>query len=96
VPAATVRSAAVREHVVIAALGVLAGAVLGVVAARAALPRIPLFATPPTRLPLVLDPVWPAVGATVAVCLLLLSAVSVLVGRALAAAATPALLRAGR
>jgi hypothetical protein len=44
----------------------------------------------------VLDPVWPAVGATVAICLLLLSAVSVLVGRALAAAATPALLRAGR
>jgi predicted lysophospholipase L1 biosynthesis ABC-type transport system permease subunit len=96
VPAAAVRSAAIREHLVIAVLGVLAGAVLGVVAARAALPRIPLFATPSPRLPLVLDPVWPAVGATVAGCLVLLCAVSVLVGRALAASATPTLLRAGR
>jgi predicted lysophospholipase L1 biosynthesis ABC-type transport system permease subunit len=96
VPAATVRAAAVREHLVVAVLGVLAGAVLGVVAARAALPRIPLFATPSPRLPLVLDPVWPAVGATVLGCLVLLCAVSVVVGRALAASATPRLLREGR
>ena len=45
VPAATVRRASVREHLVVAVLGVLAGTALGLVAAQAALPDIPLFAT---------------------------------------------------
>jgi hypothetical protein len=96
VPARAVRSAAVGEHLVVAVLGVLAGAVLGVAAARAALPRIPLFATPSAKLPVELDPVWSAIGVAVAGALVLLCAVSVLVGRALAAAATPELLRSGR
>lgn len=96
VPATTVRTAAVAEHLVVAVVGVLAGAVLGMVAAQAALPSIPLFATTSARLPLVLDPVWPAVLVTVAGALVLLSLVSVAVGRALAAAATPDRLREGR
>jgi hypothetical protein len=96
VPAATVRSSAVREHLAVAVVGVLAGAVLGVLAARAALPLIPLFAAEPAHLPLVLHPVWPAVAATTAGCLVLLCVVSVLVGRSLAAAATPDRLREGR
>ena len=47
VPAATVRRAAVREHLVVTVLGVLAGAVLGLIAAQVALPEIPLFADAP-------------------------------------------------
>jgi predicted lysophospholipase L1 biosynthesis ABC-type transport system permease subunit len=95
VPARTVRSAAVREHLVVAALGVVVGAALGVVSAQVALPQIPLFATEATRLPLALDPVWPAVLVTAAGCLVLLCAVSVVVGRLLAASATTARLREG-
>jgi putative ABC transport system permease protein len=95
VPAGTVRSAAVREHLVVAALGVVVGAALGVVSAQVALPQIPLFATEATRLPLALDPVWPAVLVTAAGCLVLLCAVSVVVGRLLAASATTARLREG-
>ena len=45
VPARTVRTASVREHLVVAVLGVLAGTALGLVAAQAALPDIPLFAS---------------------------------------------------
>ena len=96
VPARTVRSAAVREHLVVAVLGVVVGAVLGVVSAQVALPQIPLFATKAGRLPLVLDPVWPAVLLTAAGCLVVLCAVSVVVGRLLAASATTARLREGR
>ena len=96
VPARTVRSAAVREHLVVAVLGVVVGAVLGVVSAQVALPQIPLFATDAVRLPLVLDPVWSAVLLTTAGCLVLLCAVSVVVGRLLAGAATTARLREGR
>ncbi|HET9944745.1 MAG TPA: hypothetical protein VFR56_03775, partial [Actinomycetes bacterium] len=61
-----------------------------------ALPHIPLFATKATRLPLLLDPVWSAVVATTAACLVLLCAVSVVVGRLLAASATPDRLRESR
>jgi putative ABC transport system permease protein len=96
VPARTVRSAAVREHLVVAVLGVLAGAALGVVSAQLALPQIPLFATTAVRLPLVLDPVWSAVLLTAAGCLVLLCAVSVVVGRLLADSATTARLRESR
>ncbi len=96
VPAAAVRAASVREHLVVAVLGVLAGSALGLVAAQAALPDIPLFATSATRLPLVLGPAWRPVLGTVAGCLVLLCAVSVVVGRALAASAVPARLREGR
>lgn len=95
VPRRTVRRAAVREHLVVAVLGVVVGAVLGVVSAQVALPQIPLFATEATRLPLVLDPVWPAVVATTLGCLVLLCAVSVVVGRLLAASATTDRLREG-
>ena len=80
----------------VAVLGVLAGGVLGLVAAQAALPDVPLFAVAAARLPLVLDPAWGAVLVTVAGCLVVLCAVSVVVGRALAAAAVPARLREGR
>ena len=96
VPARTVRSAAVREHLVVAVLGVVVGATLGVVSAQVALPQIPLFATEASRLPLVLDPVWSVVLLSTAGCLLLLCAVSVAVGRLLAASATTARLRDGR
>ena len=96
VPAAAVRAASVREHLVVAVLGVLAGAALGLVAAQAALPDVPLFATSATRLPPVLDPAWGPVLVTVVGCLVLLCAVSVVVGRALAASAVPARLREGR
>ena len=95
VPADIVRRASVREHLVVAVLGVAAGGVLGVVAAHAALPDIPLSATPADRMPLVLGPAWPAVLVTVLACLALLSLVSVAVGRRLAAAATPERLREG-
>jgi len=95
VPADIVRRASVREHLVVAVLGVVAGCVLGVVAAHAALPNIPLSATPADRMPLVLGPAWPAVLVTVVACLALLSLVSVAVGRRLAAAATPERLREG-
>ncbi len=96
VPAGAVRAASVREHLVVAVLGVLAGGALGLVAAQAALPDVPLFATSAARLPLVLDPAWGPVLVTVGGCLVLLCAVSVVVGRALAASAVPARLREGR
>jgi putative ABC transport system permease protein len=96
VPARTVRQASVREHLVVAVLGVLAGTALGLVAAQAALPDIPLFATPNKALPLVLSPAWTAVALTALGCLLLLCTVSVAVGRALAHAAVPARLQEGR
>jgi hypothetical protein len=86
----------VREHLVVAILGVIAGSVLGLIAAEAALPQIPLFATPNRLLPLVLAPAWVPVAATVLGCLVLLGVVSVVVGRALAASAVPARLREGR
>ena len=96
VPRRTVRRAAVREHLVVAVLGVVVGAALGVASAQVALPHIPLFATEATRLPLVLDPVWSAVVATTVGCLVLLCAVSVVVGRRLAASATTDRLRESR
>jgi hypothetical protein len=96
VPARTVRSAAVREHLVVAVLGVVVGAVMGVVSAQLALSQIPLFATDAVRLPLVLDPVWSVVLLTTVGCLVLLCAVSVVVGRLLAASATSARLRENR
>jgi hypothetical protein len=75
---------------------VLAGGALGLVAAQAALPDVPLFATRAARLPLVLGPAWGPVLVTILGCLVLLCAVSVVVGRALAASAVPARLREGR
>jgi hypothetical protein len=96
VPDRIVRQASVREHLVVAVLGVVAGTALGLVAAQAALPDIPLFATPDRSLPLVLSPAWAAVVLTALGCLLLLCTVSVAVGRALAHAAVPARLREGR
>jgi putative ABC transport system permease protein len=95
VPATTVTRASVREHLVVAVLGVIAGSVLGLLAAQAALPQIPLFATRNRFLPLVLDPAWVPVTVTVVGCLVVLGAVSVVVGRALAAAAVPERLREG-
>jgi hypothetical protein len=96
VPAGTVRRASVREHLVVAVLGVIAGTALGLVAAQAALPDIPLFARPDRLVPLALDPAWEVVVVTALGCLLLLGVVSVVVGRALAASAVPARLREGR
>jgi putative ABC transport system permease protein len=96
VPARVVRAAAIREHVTVAALGTVAGTVLGLVAAQAALPRLPLFARAGPRLPARYDPAWSAVGLAGAGCLVLLVAVSVLVGRSLAASATPDRLRQDR
>ena len=96
VPASTVRTASVREHLVVAVLGVLAGGALGLIAAQAALPDVPLFAVSAARLPVVLDPAWGAVAITIVACLVVLCAVSVVVGRTLAASAVPARLREGR
>ncbi len=96
VPATTVRRASVREHLVVAVLGVLAGAGLGLVAAQAVLPEIPLFAEPSRLVRPVLAPAWTAVLASTAGCLVLLTVVSVVVGGALAASAVPARLREGR
>jgi hypothetical protein len=96
VPAATVRRAAIREHLVVTVLGVLSGAVLGLIAAQVALPEIPFFADEPGRATLSLDPAWPAVGITVAVTLAVLSLVSVIVGRGVAASATTDRLREAR
>ena len=70
-----------REHLVVAALGVLAGGVLGLAAAQAALPDVPLFAVAAVKLPVVLDPAWEAVALTIGACLVVLCAVSVVVGR---------------
>jgi putative ABC transport system permease protein len=96
VPAGVVRAAAIREHVTVAALGTVAGIVLGLAAAQAALPRLPLFARPGPRLPVTYDPAWDAVGLAGAGCLVLLVVVSVFVGRSLAASATPERLRQDR
>jgi hypothetical protein len=96
VPATTVTRASVREHLVVAILGVVAGSILGLLAAQAALPQIPLFATRNRFLPLVLDPAWTPVAVTIIGCLLLLGAVSVVVGRSLAASAVPDRLREAR
>jgi hypothetical protein len=96
VPARAVRAAAVREHVTVAVLGVAAGAVLGLVAAEAALPRIPLFSAGGPRLDIVREPAWGPVSVAALACLVLLVVVSVLVGRSLAAGATPDRLREGR
>lgn len=93
VPLRVVRSAAVREHVTVALLGTVSGVLLGLVAAQAALPRVPLFAQAGPRLPTVRDPAWAAVAASGAGCLVLLVVVAVLVGRSLAAAAAPTQLR---
>ena len=96
VPASTVRRASVREHLVVAVLGVLAGTALGLVAAQAALPDVPLFATPDPVTPPALEPAWSSVLVTATGALLLLAVVSVVVGRVLAASAVPARLREGR
>lgn len=96
VPARAVRSAAVREHVTVAVLGVMAGVGLGLVAAQVALPQVPIFARAGPRLAIVRDPAWSPVALASAACLLLLVVVAVLVGRALARAATPDRLREGR
>jgi hypothetical protein len=77
-------------------LGVLAGAALGLVAAQAALPDVPLFAARSSRLPLDLAPAWVSVAGTVVACLVLLCAVSVVVGRSLARSAVPGRLREAR
>ena len=96
VPARTVRSAAVTEHVVVAVLGGLAGAGLGLVAAQAALPRVPLFATASASLGADLSPAWWPVVLAAAGSVLLLSTVAVVVGGTLAASAVPDRLRNGR
>jgi hypothetical protein len=96
VPQAVIRKAAVREHLVVAVLGVVAGAVLGLVAAQVALPRLPLFADKAAKLPLVRDPAWFTVGVATTCCLALLTVISVFVGRSLAGAATPGQLRDGQ
>jgi hypothetical protein len=96
VPHQVIQRAAVREHLVVAVLGVVAGAVLGLVAAQVALPRLPLFADHAAKLPLVRDPAWFTVGVATACCLALLGVISVFVGRSLAGAATPGQLRDGQ
>ncbi|MDQ1614944.1 MAG: putative transport system permease protein [Actinomycetota bacterium] len=96
VPQAVIRRAAVREHLVVAVLGVVAGAVLGLVAAQVALPRLPLFADNAAKLSLVRDPAWFTVGVATTCCLALLTVISVFVGRSLAGAATPGQLRDGQ
>jgi hypothetical protein len=96
VPARVVRAAAIRENVTVAALGTVAGVSLGLIAAQAALPRLPLFARPGPHLPVANEPAWSAVGLAGATCLVLLVLVSVFVGRSLAAAATPERLRPDR
>jgi putative ABC transport system permease protein len=96
VPARVIRAAAIREHVTVAALGTVAGVLLGLAAAQAALPRLPLFARPGPRLPVTYEPAWSAVGLAGASCLILLVLVSVFVGRSLAASATPDRLRQDR
>jgi hypothetical protein len=96
VPARVVRSAAIREHVTVAALGTVAGITLGLAAAQGALPRLPFFARPGPRLPVTYAPAWPAVAIAGATCLVLLLLVSVFVGRSLAASATPERLRQDR
>jgi hypothetical protein len=93
VPASVVRGAAIREHLGVAVLGVLAGAALGLAAAQVALPQIPLYARPNPAVPVGHQPAWLAVAATTVACLLLLSLISIFVGRALAASATPDRLR---
>ncbi len=95
VGAPVVRRAAVLEHVGVATLGVLAGAVLGLVAAQTALGQVPLLAGQGPELAPVRDAAWSAVGVATAAALALLLVVSVLVGRSLAAAAVPARLRDG-
>ncbi|MGZ4596390.1 MAG: FtsX-like permease family protein [Actinomycetes bacterium] len=96
VPARVVRAAAIREHVTVAVLGVVAGVGLGLAAAQAALPQVPMFAHSGPRLVLVRDPAWPQVGVAAASCLVLLVLVSVLVGLSLARSAMPARLREGQ
>jgi hypothetical protein len=96
VPARVIRSAAIREHVTVAALGTVAGVALGLAAAQGALPRLPLFARPGPRLPVTYEPAWLAVAIAGTTCLVLLLLVSVFVGRSLAASATPERLRQDR
>jgi ABC-type lipoprotein release transport system permease subunit len=96
VPARAIRAAAVREHLVVAVLGTVAGVVLGLLAAQAALPQVPLVSGPAPRLPVVLDPAWPTVAAAALGALTLLVATSVAVGRSLARSARPGLLRSGQ
>jgi putative ABC transport system permease protein len=96
VPARVVRAAAIREQVTVATLGTVAGVSLGLIAAQAALPRLPLFARPGPRLPVTQEPAWSAVGLAGATCLVLLVLVSVFVGRSLAASATPERVRQDR
>jgi hypothetical protein len=91
-----VRAAAIREHVTVAALGTVAGVSLGLVAAQAALPRLPLFARAGPLLPVTHEPALSAVGLAGATCLVLLVLVSVFVGRSLAESATPDRLRQDR
>lgn len=96
VPARVIRAAAIREHVTVATLGTVAGVSLGLAAAQAALPRLPLFARAGPRLAVTYEPAWSAVGLASATCLVVLIVVSVFVGRSLAASATPDRLRQDR
>lgn len=49
VPPATLRRALVLQYVVVAAVGLVAGAAVGILGARLALPLLPLFTTPAER-----------------------------------------------
>lgn len=90
VPGSVTRSAAVREQLVVAAVGVLSGALLGAVGVALTLTR----RAPGQPSPDLVAAVAPASAAVVA-CAALLCGVCLLLGRRLSGSAVPGLLREG-
>lgn len=85
VPRASIRAMAVAAQLPAVLVGIVAGAISGVVGAQLAMPIVPLFATAPQVSTLDLDTAWWAVLVAVLASLAVLATGSVLVGRALAA-----------
>lgn len=92
VPRAVVRGAAVREQLVVALVGVVAGALLGGIGAALMLSRQPSTSQLPDPNVVV---AWPAAVVAVLVSLLVLAGVCLVLGRRLADRAVPELLVEG-
>lgn len=82
VPRRTVGRLAIAAQVPTIALAVLAGAAAGLVGAAVSMPTVPLFAQAPEVDTLDLATPWAAVIAATAVCLVLLTLIGVVAGRA--------------
>ena len=93
VPTRAVRGMAVAAQLPAVVVGIVAGAVSGLVGAQLAMPIVPLFARPPAVSTLDLDTAWIATLAAAVAAVVVLVGGSVVVGRLLASRAALTRLR---